>query len=203
MVSDSPSRVYALVLAAGESKRLGRAKQLLELDGVPLLVHAVDRALASSVDGVVVVTGAHASVIELELRERPVYQVFNPEFAEGQGISLAAGVRALPSDAGAVVVLLGDMPGISSDDVSRLADLWREDRPVAVIVRYGSSRGHPVLFDRELFRELGLLSGDEGGRVLLNRLGDRLVEVLVDGDAPPQDVDTEQDWERLRGDWHG
>jgi len=201
VVNETASRVYAIVLAAGESRRLGRPKQLLELDRSPLVVHVVDRALASSVDAVIVVTGAHASLIELELRERPVYQVFNPDFAEGQGTSIAAGVRALPRDAGAVIVLLGDMPGISPVAISRLADAWRADRPVAAIARYGSGRGHPVLFDRSVFAELGRLSGDEGGRTVLKALGDRVVDVPVEGDVPPKDVNTEDDWRILQQWW--
>ncbi len=201
MGSEAASRVYALVLAAGQSRRLGRPKQLLVLGGTPLVAHAVDRALASSVDGVIVVTGAQASRVDLALRERTVTTVFNPNFAEGHGTSLATGVRAMPEGAGAVIVLLGDMPGISSENISRLADVWREKRPVAAIARYRSGRGHPVLFDRELFGELGKLSGDEGGRALLKRLGDRVVEVPVEGAAPPQDVDTEEDWTRLQQDW--
>ena len=201
MASDSRGRVYAVVLAAGESSRLGVSKQLLELEGKPLVVHVVDRAISAEIDGVIVVTGSHASEIELELRERPVYQQFNPRFAEGQGASLAAAVRALPRDAGAIVVLLGDMPGIATAAISRVAGAWRTGHPPAVIARYGSWRGHPVLFDRDLFPELADLDGDEGGRTLLQELGNRVVEVPVDGDSAPQDVDTEDDWERLQRDW--
>lgn len=202
VASESGSKVYLIVLAAGESRRLGRPKQLLKLDGTELVAHVVERAQASPIDGVKVVTGAHRAAVESAIEDRDVTTVFNPVFAEGQGTSLAAGVRALPDIADAVIVLLGDMPAISPDVIFALARLWREHRPVAAIARYRSGRGHPVLFDRELFPELQQLAGDEGARQLLKRLGDRVVEIPVDADEPPQDVDTEEDWERLQREWN-
>ncbi len=201
VASETDSKVYVIVLAAGESRRLGRPKQLLKLDGTELVAHVVERALASSTDGVIVVTGAHREAVESAIVGRDVSTAINQDFAEGQGTSLSAGVRSLSADAGAVIVLLGDMPGISTDVISRLADHWREKRPVAASARYRSGRGHPVLFDRDLFSELQQMAGDEGARKLLKRLGDRVVEIPVDADEPPQDVDTEEDWERLRRGW--
>lgn len=201
VASKAASRVYVVVLAAGQSRRLGRPKQLLELDGTPLVAHVVDRALAAAIDGVIVVTGADASRVELALRNKSVATAFHPDFANGQGTSLAVGATHLPDRAGAVIVLLGDMPGISSGAISRVAGAWRNERPLAAIARYRSGCGHPVLFAREMFPELSRLTGDEGARRLLKRLGDRVLEVPVDIDAPPEDVDTEEDWERLKRDW--
>lgn len=197
----SSERVFAVVLAAGMSKRLGRPKQLLELDGKPLVTHVVERLIQSDVDGVVVVTGYHASEIELELRGYPVYQVFNQDFADGQASSIAAGVRALPSFVDAVVIVLADMPGMRPEVVSAVIDRWRQGQAPAVIARYVSGRGHPVLFDRRVFPELVALTGDEGGRSILTALEDRVVEVPIDRDAPPDDVDTEEDWVRLQTEW--
>lgn len=198
----SRARAFAVVLAAGTSQRLGRPKQLLELDGKPLVTHVVERALESDVDGVVVVTGSHASEVDLELRNLPIYRVFHPHFAEGQGSSLAAGARSMPSTVDALVVLLADMPGIQASDINAVVERWRTARPAAVVTRYTSGRGHPVLFDRAVFAEIRALEGDTGGREILRRLGDRVAEVVVSRDAPPQDVDTEDDWQRLQLDWN-
>ena len=193
--------MYALVLAAGTSRRLGRPKQLLELEGKPLVCHVVERALAASVDGVVVVIGSHASEVELELRGYPIYRVFNPHFAEGQGSSLAAGVRAIPSTVDAVVVLLADMPEIRTDATSAVVNRWRETHAPAAVAQYGEARGHPVVFDRSVFADLAALEADVGGRDVLRGLGDLVESVPVGGDGPPRDVDTEQDWERLQAEW--
>ena len=197
---DDPERVFALVLAAGESRRLGRPKQLLDLAGKPLVAHIVERALAASVDGVVVVIGSHASEVELALRGYPVYRVFNPHFAQGQGASLAAGIRAMPSTVDAVVVVLGDVPGTPAEAIAAVSARWRETHAPAVVTRYGERQGHPALFDRSVFFELASLEGDVGGRDVLRALGD-LVETVDMPGAMPADVDTEEDWERLQDEW--
>lgn len=197
----SSGRVFGLVLAAGTSSRLGRPKQLLELDGTPLVVRVASRMVDASLDGVVVVTGASASEVELELRELPVFQVFNPQFADGQGTSIVAGIRAIPSSVNAVVIVLADMPGVQGADIDGVVDQWRSERPPAVIAHYATRRGHPVLFDRAVFPALTMLTGDEGGRSVLRDLGDRVVEVQSALQEPPTDVDTEEDWIRLQRTW--
>lgn len=195
--------MFALVLAAGMSRRLGRPKQVLELDGTPLVCHVADAAQGANLDGVIVVIGAHASEIELALRGRPVYRVFNPHFAQGQGASLAAGIRAMPSTVDAAVVLLADMPQIRSDVISAVVDRWRETQAPALIAQYRAGRGHPVVFDRSVFGDLAKLDSDTGGREILTSLGDLVVGVPVDAVGPPRDVDTEEDWERLQAEWAG
>lgn len=197
---DDPDRVFGLVLAAGQSRRLGQPKQLLELAGKPLVAHIVEHALAAPLDGVVVVTGSHASEVELALRGVPVYRVFNPHFAQGQGSSLAAGVRAMPSTVDAVVVVLGDVPGVTPDAIGAVVARWRETHAPAVVTRYGGQQGHPVLFDRSVFFELASLDGDVGGREILRALGD-MVEAIELPEEMPSDVDTEDDWERLQDEW--
>jgi molybdenum cofactor cytidylyltransferase len=197
---DDPDRVFGLVLAAGQSRRLGQPKQLLDLAGKPLVAHIVEHALAAPLDGVVVVTGSHASEVELALRGVPVYRVFNPHFAQGQGSSLAAGVRAMPSTVDAVVVMLGDVPGVMPDAIGAVVARWRETHAPAVVTRYGGQQGHPVLFDRSVFFELASLEGDVGGREILRALGD-LVEAIELPEEMPSDVDTEDDWERLQDEW--
>jgi molybdenum cofactor cytidylyltransferase len=197
---DDSDRVYALVLAGGESRRLGRPKQLLDLAGKPLVVHVVERALAAPVDGVVVVIGSHASEVELALRGYPAYRVFNPHFSQGQGASLAAGIRAMPSTVDAVVVMLGDVPGVASESIGAVTARWRETHAPAVVARYGERQGHPVLFDRSVFFELASLEGDTGGREILRALGEMVEAVDLPGEVPA-DVDTEEDWECLQDEW--
>jgi molybdenum cofactor cytidylyltransferase len=197
----SSDRVFALILAAGESRRLGRPKQLLELADKPLVSHVVESAIAAELDGVVVVIGSHASEVELELREYPVYRVFNPQFALGQGETLAAGVRATPSTVDAVVILLVDMPDVRPEVIRAVVERWRQTHAPAVVAEYGDRWGHPVLFDRGVFAELARLEGDAGGREVLEALGD-LVERVPTGIATaPMDIDTEEDWERMQAEW--
>lgn len=195
------SRILGIVLAAGMSRRLGRPKQLLMLDGTPLIVHIVDRALASNLDGLILVTGAHDADVRAAIEDRNVLLVHNPDFEEGQGSSLAAGITALNADVDAAVVLLGDQPGISPEVINRAIKARRESGPPVVMARYGNQLGHPVLFGYELFSKLGNLTADTGGREIVRDHQDSLV--LVDGgaDAPPPDVDTEEAWAQLQSQW--
>ena len=195
------NRVAGIVLAAGMSRRLGRPKQLLELDGTPLVAHVVDRALASSLDEIIVVTGAHDVAVRSALARRDVRFAHNCRFQEGQGASLAIGAGALRNDIDAAVVLLGDQPGISTAVIDRAIDERRVSRAPVVMARYGQKRGHPVLFGHELFPELRALTEDLGGREIVHAHRDDLA--LVDGgaDAPPLDVDTEEAWLALQRQW--
>lgn len=195
------SRIAGVILAAGMSRRLGRPKQLLMLDGQPLVSHVVGRALASNLDEVVVVTGAHNLAIEAALADRPVRFARNPVYAEGQGTSLASGIAAVGVNIDAAVILLADQPGIATTTIDNVNRAFRESGAPVVMARYGASRGHPVLFSRDLFPELLSLSGDTGGREVVRTYQNRVV--LVDGgaDAPPSDVDTEEAWEALQRSW--
>ena len=195
-------RVAGLVLAGGRSRRLGRPKQLLMLDGVPLVRHVVGRALAAGLDEIVVVTGAHAEPVRDALAGLPVRWVHNERHAEGMGTSLAAGVGAMGRDIDAVVVLLADQPTVDPGAIRRAVSARRQRRVPLVMARYGTARGHPVLFGRELFPELRALVGDRGGREVVRAHEPALV--LVDGgaDEPPLDVDTEADWAALQAAWH-
>jgi molybdenum cofactor cytidylyltransferase len=193
--------VFGLVLAAGMSQRLGRPKQLLELDGTPLVVRVVESALAAPLDGVIVVTGSHASEVELVIRDYRVYRVFNPHFSAGQGASLSAGIRAMPATVDAVVVLLADMPGIRPEAIASVVDHWRKTGVPAVVAAYRQANGHPVLFDRTTFFDLAQLEGESAGREVLRALGELVEYVDVGLPAPPLDVDTEEDWVRLQTSW--
>jgi molybdenum cofactor cytidylyltransferase len=186
--------IVGIVLAAGMSRRLGRPKQLVEIDSVPLVRIVASTCLQSSLDDVVVVTGHASEAIGGTLDDLPVGIVHNADYESGQASSLKAGVRtAIELAADAVVVLLADQPGISSETIDRLIAERRDSGSWIGMVTYGEERGHPVLFGHEVFAELDGISGDQGGREVIQRHRDRVV--LVDGgrEQVPMDVDTEAD----------
>lgn len=195
------SEIAVVVLAGGLSRRLGRPKQLLMLDGLPLVVHVVQRALDAGVGPVIVVTGAHDAAVRGALRDLPVASVHNPRYEEGQGTSLAAGISALPDTVDAAVILLADQPGIRPETIRAAADARRETGAPVVMALYGDRQGHPALLGRETFPELLALEADMGGREVVRAHRDALVLVEGGGSAPPPDVDTEEDWDRLRTAW--
>ncbi len=187
-------QVAALVLAAGTSSRMGTDNKLLiEVDGVAMVVRAVNAALASRVASVTVVTGHEAEAVEAALAGRPVRIVRNPQFGDGLASSLRRGLAALPAEAEAVVVLLGDMPWIRADHVDRVLDGFDPAAPAIVVPEHAGRRGNPVLWPRAYFPEMEAIEGDRGARGLLERHADRIRRVAIDDDAIFIDVDSPGD----------
>ena len=194
---DGPARVAGVVLAAGLSTRLGRPKQLLDVCGEPLVRRITRIALASSLDTVTVVTGNAAGTIMPLLDDLGVVIAFNSDFASGQASSIKAGLRAIPADADAALILLVDQPTITPEILNRVIEFFRHKRSAVVQARYtGGVTGHPVLFSRKLFPELMTVTGDEGGRTVVR---DHRGSVrYVDFDCePPHDIDTDADYELM------
>ena len=188
--------VAAVVLAAGEARRFGAPKLAAPLGGRPVVRRTVERALASRAGAVLVVTGAGHEEVEAALAGLPVRLVRNPRWAEGLGPSLAAGIAALPPDADAALILLGDQPTVAPEAIDALiAAHERGERPI-VAPRYRGEHGNPVLFGRAVFPELVALQGDRGARAVVERDAARVTLVPLDQSAPP-DVDTPADLERV------
>jgi molybdenum cofactor cytidylyltransferase len=190
----SKSRIAALVLAAGASSRMGGPNKLLTpLGGRPLVCRTVEAALGSRCDQTLVVTGRDALAVESVLEAERVSLVRNPDFATGLASSLRAGLAALPADTQAVLVLLGDMPMVSSAHVDRLIQAFDPERPSILVPTYGGRRGNPVLWPRRYFGELRGLSGDTGGRALLAAYASETVAVPIEDSGILTDIDTPDD----------
>ncbi|SON58393.1 Molybdenum cofactor cytidylyltransferase [Hartmannibacter diazotrophicus] len=183
--------VAALVLAAGRSSRMGASNKLLaEVDGEAMVRHAARAALGSKARSVTVVTGHMAEEVEAAVADFDVEVTHNPDFADGLSTSLKAGLMAVPEDAEAVVVLLGDMPRISSAMIDQLIGAYdpATGALIALPVHEGK-RGNPVLWSRRFFDDLMGLEGDVGARHLIATNKDAVVEVELD-DAITLDIDT-------------
>lgn len=183
------TRTAGVVLAAGRGRRFGGTKQLAPVAGRPLVRHAVDTALAAGLDPVLVVVGHDAGRVRDALPP-DVEVVDNPRFAEGQASSLRAGVAAAePHDVHALVVLLGDQPGVTVASIHAVLAAHRDGARIARAA-YADLPGHPVLFDRAVWHELIRVTGDEGARRILEHAVVR--DVPVPGPRPP-DVDRPTD----------
>lgn len=183
--------IAGLLLAAGGARRFGSQKLVSLLDGVPLVRRSAD-ALAAGTDELIVVVGNESDLVRKALIGLPACVVENKHWQTGMASSLACGIGALPPAAEAVVVALGDQPGIDPAVIHRVIDTWQETAKPIVVAEYVDGRGHPVLFARSMFEELLSLSGDRGAKALIERSTDRLAVVEVKERAP-KDVDTEED----------
>jgi molybdenum cofactor cytidylyltransferase len=190
------ARLGAIILAAGESSRMGSIKQLLELDAVPLVARAAEAALAAGARPVVVVLGAQSERVGGALARLPVTVVLNADWTSGMASSIRAGVEALAAmEPGIDAVLLApcDQPALSADVISRLWDLHRSSGRTSA-ARYSGRNGAPAIFGRADFGQLMELKGDKGARHLLNGGPEAvasldLPEMALDLDEP-RDVDT-------------
>ena len=191
--------ITGILLAAGSSSRMGTPKQLLPWRGEPLVRHAARQALASGLEGLVVVLGHEAAAVAAALDGLPVQCVRNAEYATGQASSLRAGLAALPGEAEAAVVLLCDQPLVTPALIDAIAASYRgAPGVVAVIPRFEGQRGNPVLLARPLFTELMTLEGDEGARRVLQRHGERVRWLDVGDAAAVTDVDTLEAYESVK-----
>jgi xanthine dehydrogenase accessory factor len=183
------AEIAIAVLAAGASTRLGRPKQLVELDGEPLVRRVATRCLERGTVGVVL--GAHAAEVEHALGELRVVRIANASWEEGIASSIRAAVAwAESTTAHALVIVLGDQPMITADHVGQLRDAWLAGAPIAAS-RYESILGAPAIFDRSVWPALAALQGDQGAGKLLYAAP--VVAIDFDG----RDIDTPEDLTRL------
>jgi molybdenum cofactor cytidylyltransferase len=189
--------ISGLILAAGTSSRMGQPKQLLPFRGTILLDWVMAQAeAASALNEVIVVLGRAADEIQPRLRSTRAKVIVNPVFTEGCSGSYKAGIATIDPRAEAVMVLLGDQPGVESAVIDQVAEDWRTKAGTIALTSYRGRRGHPMVFARELFDQLRQLSGDKAAWKILDAHPDWVRDVAVDY-AFPDDVDTRQDYEAL------
>jgi molybdenum cofactor cytidylyltransferase len=183
-------RCAAIVLAAGKASRMGENKLVAEIGGKAMVRRVAEAALASRARPVIVVTGHERERVEAALAGLDIGFVHNPHYAEGMSTSLKAGLAALPAEAEAVVIVLGDMPQVDGALIDRLAAALGSGKLIAIPVRDGR-QGNPVAWARALFGELAQIEGDRGAKPLIAAHRDAVVEVPA-GAAAFVDVDTKE-----------
>ena len=193
-------RIAALILAAGQSRRMGRINKLLEeIDGAPMVARVVDAVISSRTDPIFVVVGHEADRVRAALAGRDLQFVDNPAYAEGLSTSLKHGVAALPQDGDGVLVCLGDMPRIDAAEIDALIEAFDPAAGRSICVpTFDGKRGNPVLLGHRFFAEIQEISGDVGARQLIGAYPDLIVEVAMDGDGVLLDIDTPQALKKAR-----
>lgn len=169
--------IHALVLAAGGSSRFGSPKQLVRIDGRPMLHTVVSRATEIAGSQVTVVLGAHARELAPLLSHSTAAVVVNRDWESGMASSIRAGVASLGGAAEGLLVLLADQPAVTAEDLRRLLLAWRRHTDGIAAATYAGTVGVPALFPRWAFSELQQLRGDRGAQLLFRRHVDRLTRV--------------------------
>ncbi|MDD4238489.1 MAG: nucleotidyltransferase family protein [Desulfotomaculaceae bacterium] len=190
--------ITAIILAAGLSSRMGFPKQLLALGNRSLLRIVTENVLASAVDEVMVVTGCREDEVSATIKDLPVNIIFNPHYEQGQGTSLALGVRTINIKTTAFLVFMCDQPLISPSLINMVIREFKERRSLALRPIYQGLPGHPVIFSSSLSLEMEALKGDEGARQVLKKLGNKVDYLLVQDEAVILDVDTPESYENLK-----
>ncbi len=191
-------RISAIVLAAGESRRMGQAKQLLPLEGKVLLQQVLDPLQESKVDEIILVLGHDAERIRKEVSTRNTRVIQNPNYRAGMITSIQKGLAALDKGAEGFFIVLGDQPGISSAVYNRLIDEFERAYPRKSIIlpAYQGKRGHPALFSIRHREESMLLQGDIGLRQILLNHAEDILPVEMDTDAILEDIDTPEEYQK-------
>jgi molybdenum cofactor cytidylyltransferase len=187
--------VVGVVLGAGGSSRFGSPKQLLPFGDTTLLGQVIRNADASSLDRVVVVLGRASDELRKTFDFGRARVVENTAYGTGCASSLLAGLDAAGDDCEALLLLLGDQPGVLPEFIDRALSEWRRERPWAAICSYRGGLGHPFVFSRETFEQLRGLHGDKAVWKLIEAYPERVRRVEIDADLPP-DVDNPEDYER-------
>ena len=189
--------ISGLILGAGSSERLGQPKQLLPFRGTTLLGWVVAQTQrAGGLDELVVVLGRAADEIRQRVDFGSVKVVENPVFGEGCASSYRAGIAALSHESEAVMIILGDQPGIGPEIIDRAADEWRQGQNQIAICSYHGRLGHPMIFPRAMYDQLAGLHGDKAAWKLVDANQSLIQKIQFDLPAP-QDINTADDFEQL------
>lgn len=196
----NPGGMVGVVLGAGRSSRFGAPKQLLPFEDTTLLGQVVRNANVSNLDQVVVVLGRASEDLRASVDFGRAVVVENTAYGTGCASSLLAGMEAAGESCEALILLLGDQPGVRPEFINFALAEWRRERPWAFVTSYREKLGHPFIFAREAFDDLRELHGDKAVWKLIEAYPDRVMRVEIEAALPP-DVDTPEDYEMALAHW--
>lgn len=189
-----------IILAAGRSQRMGRPKQLLKIGEISLIQHVVNIALNTTYAPIVVVLGSNFELIKKEITDFEVAPIFNPNWENGMGTSVAAGVEAIQKlnpKLKAVIILLVDQPLLQPKLLNDLENLYKVSNKKIVASKYNKTFGVPAIFDQSVFEVLKSLDGNKGAKKVIQQFIEKDEVAFVDFREGGFDLDTQKDYERF------
>jgi len=194
-MDNKKAKIAGIILAAGRGLRMGKVKQLLPINGIPMLQHVIYAALNSRLDDVIVVLGSAGSEIREAVDLSNVTIVENPSYQEGQSSSLKAGLQTLNPDIDAALFLLADQPQVDTTIINQLIAAYQPDQTHILRPSFKGKPGNPVLMSRSVFPKLLELEGDQGGRGVFQFFQDSMKEVPVQHGGIHTDLDTPAEYQ--------
>lgn len=186
--------IFAIILAAGESRRMGEPKMLLPYKGKTIIEKVIENVLSSNIEKVLVVTGAEHETIINAISESEVTHCYNEQYREGMLSSVKCGFRSLPDNADCALIFQGDQPFIDSVTINKIINAWKEsDKGIAIPV-YKGKRGHPILIASKYRNEIENLNTDEGLHALPRKFHEDVLEVDTDAPEILRDIDTREEY---------
>jgi molybdenum cofactor cytidylyltransferase len=194
--------IVAVVLAAGESSRMGRPKALLPIEGVRFIERIVNSLKSTKVGKILVVLGHNAEEMRQKIADLPVLIVVNNEYKKGQLSSLVAAIRDIQSrqssaELDGILVHLVDHPYVNPILVDVMIDRFYESKKLIVVPRYHGRRGHPVIFSRSLFSELLNAALDQGAKTVVHAHQKDTLEIDTEDEGVTIDIDTPEEYRQF------
>ncbi|MDH5365096.1 MAG: molybdenum cofactor cytidylyltransferase [Dehalococcoidia bacterium] len=186
--------ISAILLAAGESNRMGQPKQLMPFDHSTIVEGAIDNLLNSAVSEIIVVLGYKSEEIRKTIAGKPIKIATNPDYQQGMSTSIITGLKQVDKRARAVLIALGDQPFVDSQTINSLVEAFIANNRGIIIPVYQGRRGNPVIFAIKYKGELLNLKGDVGGREIIKRHPDDVLEVAVNSEGVLLDIDTMENY---------
>ena len=189
--------ISAIILAAGESKRMGQPKMLLRWGKLTVIEHVITTFLDASIEDIVVVTGGAREQVEKVIGQYPVRSIHNDDYETAEMLSsLQCGLRAMPNQAQATLIGLGDQPQIQEGSVRLIGEAYDEGKSRLIVPSFQMRRGHPWLVARPLWNELLEMKPPQSPRDFLNKHADEIHYVDVDTSSILADLDTPEDYQK-------
>ncbi len=189
--------ISCIVLAAGESVRMGVPKLLLPIGEKTMLKTTIDNFLASKADEIIVVLGDRASEYAALIAKLPLKIAYNPDYRQGMSTSIIAGLGALDERSQGIMIALADQPFVNTETINQLIEAFAAHDKGIVVPLYRRKRGNPVIFDAKYKDELLRLRGDIGGRGILKQHQHDILEIEVGCEGILLDIDTPNEYNKM------
>jgi molybdenum cofactor cytidylyltransferase len=194
VIDNNNADIWAIVLAAGKSERMGTQKLLLPFGGKTIIETVIENILLAGMENILMVLGSHRESIEKVISKEPVFTCFNHDFSEGMHTSVICGFRFLPENARAAMVFLGDQPFIPAEVIQSVISSWKQSGKGIIIPTYNGKRGHPTLFDLKLKEEILHLDPTRGLQSVTLKFPEEILEAEVNFPQILKDIDTKIDY---------